>query len=103
MEAFNPISAKAGDRVIISIQTSTLLSAAFQMYILPILFMLAGALIGDSLADPLDMNPLALSTVLGISCFVLSIVLLKYKTRSSRVRERYQPRIVRILPTVQDL
>ncbi|MGD9972788.1 MAG: SoxR reducing system RseC family protein [Desulfatirhabdiaceae bacterium] len=99
VEAFNPIAAKEGDRVIIRMKTSTLLNAAFMMYIVPILFMLAGALIGDGLSSSLRMDSVLLSTFMGLFSFILSFVLIRYKTGRKEVRDRYRPRIIRICPS----
>lgn len=98
VEAFNPIAAKEGDRVVIRMRTSTLLNAAFMMYIVPILFMLAGALIGDGVSSAVRMDSVLMSTITGMSCFILSFVLIRYKTNRKEAQDRYRPRIIRTCP-----
>ena len=97
VEAVNPIGAKAGDGVVIQIQTRPFLKATFLLYLFPIICMIAGAVLGEQLAPQFGFGRSTLSAILGFSCFFLSIWVVKTKGRQMGEDESYHPKIIRIL------
>ena len=56
VEAINYAGAKVGEKVVLFFETSPLLKATFMLYVLPVLFLIAGAFIGTR--NPIiDMKP----------------------------------------------
>jgi sigma-E factor negative regulatory protein RseC len=97
VEAFNEVGAKVGDRIEISIASSSLLKVSFLLYVFPIILMLFGAIVGQSLAPRFDLNPSALSAAVGIGSFVIAFWIIRIKSNKLAQKEEYRPRIIRIL------
>lgn len=55
-EVINEIGAKIGDRIMLAVETASLLKATFLLYVFPILCMLAGSVLGAVLAVPLGLG-----------------------------------------------
>jgi sigma-E factor negative regulatory protein RseC len=97
VEVCNPIGAKVGDRVQISIQTSALLRAIFLLYLFPILCMLIGALTGQVVSIFISTNDSLTSMLSAISCFVAALVVVHIRGGKMALKKEYQPKITRIL------
>lgn len=97
VEAINNAGAKVGEKVVISFESSPLLKATFLLYVLPILFLLVGAFIGDTLAPSFDMNRSTCSLLLGLLFFVLSIKFVKSKGNKLAKTDEYRPKITKII------
>ena len=61
----NTLGVEKGDQVVIGLETKPMMFLTFLLYVFPILLLLAGAIIGDSLAPVLDMNKSFCAMVLG--------------------------------------
>ncbi|MGE0080624.1 MAG: SoxR reducing system RseC family protein [Thiohalomonadaceae bacterium] len=66
MAALNPIGARPGDRVIIGLRDDALVRGSVAVYLVPLLAMLAAALIGDALAPGQDLA-VALAGLMGLA------------------------------------
>ena len=97
VNAVNSVNAQVGDRIVISFQTRSLISAMFLLYVFPILWLLAGAVIGHNYADTFGMNPSALSAIIGFLFFFMAIYFVRTKGNQLAKRDEYQPKIIRIL------
>ena len=97
VQAINEAGAQVGDRIIISIDTASLLKASFLLYVFPILLMLAGAIIGQKAAPLLDIDTSAFSAVVGFSFFFVSIWFVKSRGNRMARENKYKPKIIRIL------
>jgi sigma-E factor negative regulatory protein RseC len=97
VEVTNPVGAKIGDRIVLSFETSSLLSAAFLLYVFPVLCMLAGAALGHWLSPRYQINPSIGSAATGFLCLVMAFVLVKIRGDRLAQKDSYKPRIVRIL------
>ena len=67
VKAINDAGAKVGDRIVLSIETSSLLKATFLLYVFPILVLLAGALMGQGIAPYIGVNPSGFAAVVGFA------------------------------------
>ena len=56
VKVINEVGAKAGDRIVLSFDTGSLLKATFLLYIFPILLLLLGAVIGQETASYFGFN-----------------------------------------------
>lgn len=97
LEALNQVGAKPGQRVAIEVQEINMLKAAFIVYILPLIAVFIGALLGGILAQKLGNESLWFQVTGGIVAFVLSVVYIKYFDSAARLDVKMQPIIVRIL------
>jgi sigma-E factor negative regulatory protein RseC len=97
VEVTNPVGAKIGDRILLYVETSSLLKAAFLLYVFPVLCMLIGAALGHWLSLRYQINPSLGSAAAGFICLVLSFMLVKMRGDRLARKDNYKPRIVRIL------
>jgi len=97
LEARNDIGAKVGQHVVFEVQEINMLKAAFIVYILPLIAVGIGVLLGLRLAEHLGRDPLWFQVAGGALTFVLSVVYIKYFDSSARFDAKMQPVIVRIL------
>ena len=91
----NTLHVAKGDHVVIGLETKSLLVVTFLLYVFPVLLLIIGALIGNSLAPYFHINPSLLSLVLGILFFGAAFLMLRKKGRSLSTREAYKPFLVR--------
>ncbi len=97
VEAINVAGAKVGQNVVLSFATSPLLKATFLLYVLPILFLLAGALIGEKIAPIFNFDESTLSIITGLLFFGLAIVFVKLKGNKLAKKDAYRPKIIKII------
>jgi sigma-E factor negative regulatory protein RseC len=97
VKAINSVGASVGDRIVLSLETASLLKAAFLIYVFPVILLIAGAALGQALAPFLAFSPSALSVLLGFAFFFTALLITK--TRSNRMAKKnsYQPKITKIL------
>jgi sigma-E factor negative regulatory protein RseC len=97
-EVGNRLAANVGDRVRIATSTRSFLHSSFYLYIVPLIALVAGAvvgkLVGERLATGLDAN--LLSAVFGVFFMIGSFVILRVGSRALQ-EESYKPQIVAIL------
>ena len=97
VEAINDAGAQVGQKVVLHFQTSPLLKATFMLYVLPILFLIFGAFVGDQTAPHFSINPSTCSLIVGLIFFGISIKFVKSKGNKLAKREAYRPKVIRIL------
>ncbi len=95
--AINAANAKPGDRIQITFETSSLIKATFLLYVFPIIWLLAGALIGQHYAPAFQMNPSALAAIVGFGFFGAAILFVKILGNHLATKESYRPKITRVL------
>ncbi|MDD3307533.1 MAG: SoxR reducing system RseC family protein [Acetobacterium sp.] len=97
LEVQNPIGAKVGQRVAFEIQEANMLLAAFVVYILPLLALLAGAISGGVLGNNLGQNVLVCQIGGGIFFFAIAVVYMKRYDRAVKKNDNLLPVITKIL------
>ena len=99
VEAHNQLGAKVGDRVKLATSSRTFLQSSFILYIVPLLFLLVGAVTGQVLGSIVHfgLDPNLLAALLGVAFLGLSFVLIRVGSRAIP-RETTMPRVVEILP-----
>jgi sigma-E factor negative regulatory protein RseC len=88
VEAINTADARVGDLIV--------LKATFLVYIFPILAMLAGALLGQSVATMRGSDPSAMAALFAFLFFGLAFVIIRVTGRRLAKDDRYRPEIIRI-------
>ncbi len=98
VEVHNPLAANIGDRVKIATSTRTFLQSSFLLYIVPLIFLVTGAVGGKLLAEYLanGLDPNLLSALLGTSFMAASFFIIRIMSRSL-AKEAYMPRVVAIV------
>lgn len=97
VEVVNLVGAGVGDRVLLHFETSSLLKATFMLYVLPILMMLIGAVIGNEAAAALGWNASAASAIFGFFAFFVVVFFVRRRANRMARQTSYQPTLSRIL------
>ena len=97
VEALNIAGAQVGDRIVLHIETASLLKASFLLYVFPILCMLLGALLGHHGAPSLQLDPSLVSVVLGLVGFGMAFAIIRRRQQSMARTNAYKPKIIRIV------
>ncbi|BBO69226.1 hypothetical protein DSCA_31560 [Desulfosarcina alkanivorans] len=96
VEAINTADARVGDRIVLNIQTSSLLKATFLLYVFPILAMIAGAVLGQTVAGMRSMDPSGLSALFGFLFFGLAFIVIRITGRRLSKNASYKPEIIKV-------
>lgn len=98
VEAYNPVGAAVGDRVRVAVSTRNFLQSGFLLYILPLLAMVAGAVIGNLVGESLPggPNPDLLSAIFGVFFLAASFLVIRVGSRALSP-DAFRPQIVAIL------
>lgn len=97
VDAYNPLAASVGQHVALEVQEVNMLKAAFIVYILPLIMVFAGAILGTYIAAYVGVNELAAQFTGGVFAFSLSVWYIKYFDYSSQANEKMRPVIIAIL------
>jgi sigma-E factor negative regulatory protein RseC len=97
VEASNEAGAVEGDRVLIAFDTSSMMKASFLIYLLPILSMILGGFIGQSIAFEINGNPTHYSVVGALVFVILAFVVIRIVGKRLAKKEGYHPKILRVL------
>ena len=97
VDAINGAGAREGDRILLQFETSSLLKACFLLYMLPVGFMLMGAILGHWLALKTGINTSLSSAGLGFLLLFLSFMVIRSKANTLGQKDAYKPKIVKIL------
>jgi sigma-E factor negative regulatory protein RseC len=97
VEVGNPIGAKEGDRVEVSMPTASVIKISAFVYIVPVAGLIAGAILGGWLTYLFQMGDNASRVIGGALGLGLSLALVIYFDRSVRSRPEYHPKMTRII------
>ena len=97
VEAINAAKAKVDDRVTISFETSSLLKVSFLVYMVPVLFLILGVVIGDKIAVIFNYDQSIFSVLAGFLFLLAAFFFIKAKGKELSKKDEYQPKIIRIL------
>ena len=93
----NSLNASKGDRVVVGFRTAPLLKIAFMLYIFPIILMIIGAVIGDSIAIRLNIDSSIASMAGGFLFFVISFFIIRFINNVLAEKKDYQPFLMRLM------
>ena len=97
VEVENPVHARVGDRILLNVETASLLKASFLIYVFPILCMIAGAVLGQGAGVVAGLNPAWTSPMMAVIFFAGALFFMKSKGNRLAQSAAYRPKIVRIL------
>lgn len=98
VEAINDINAQVGDRVQVSVPTTSLLKATFLVYFVPVLALIAGAITGSNVAPAMQLDSTLASVACGFLAMAIVFGAVKWFDRGANAKAQYWPRVTRILP-----
>lgn len=96
VQALNTADARVGDRIVLNISSTSLLKASFLLYVFPVLAMIAGAVLGQSVALGDGMNVSATAALFAFLAFGLAFLVIRIIGRQLAKNTRYQPEIIKI-------
>jgi len=94
VRARNTVGAEAGDVVTISIMSSSMLKASFLVYMLPILAMVGGIVLGHLLSSVISVNKNVLVGLFGLLAFSGAFVWLKKQGDKLSNKKEFIPEII---------
>ncbi len=96
VEALNVAGGKLHDRVKVVTTTQNFLMSSFMLYIVPVVALLIGAIIGQQIGEGSEsFDSSLLSALLGSICLVVSFLGIRFFTRKMK-KENYMPKIVAV-------
>jgi sigma-E factor negative regulatory protein RseC len=97
IEAQNFIGAKAGQKIAFEMKETNMLMAAFVVYIVPLIAILVGIIVGQAVALKFDYFVQGFQIAGGILAFILSIINIKIFEKFAHNNKKMQPAITRFL------
>ena len=93
----NTLDAKVGDEVVIGINDNALVKGSLLIYAVPLILLLAGALLGELWAQAYGFNSELVSIVSAIVGFTLAMVLIRYSLYKTQFKNEMQPHLLRVV------
>jgi len=78
VEASNPLQARVGDRVRVAVSTRAFLGASFWLYVMPLLALVGGGMLGQLVAVHFGLDAERLSAIMGTLGLIGSFLLLRF-------------------------
>ena len=99
IEAMNPIHAKVGQAVKVSIKPQVYLKGTMLVYGIPLVALIAGAIFGKNIGETYfsGTNSDLIAAIAGFGALILSFLLIKVWTRSFETKTEYKPVIEEII------
>lgn len=103
VDAHNPLDAKIGDRVKLVTSSRVFLRSSFLLYIVPLIALVIGAVIGQTVGErmPQGPDPNLLAAIIGCAFLAGSFLTIRIGTRALPP-EDYMPSITEILTADED-
>lgn len=96
-EAKNQLQAKVGDEVALEMEPEKFVTAAFVIYLIPVIFLIVGYFTGDFVANILNIRGASVGIIFSLALFALAYVAIGAIDKRARLSGRFDPRIVEIL------
>lgn len=97
LDAKNPIGAKAGEHVILEIREQNMIKAAFIVYIMPIISIFLGVLVGTWIFKFIGLHEMVFKVAGGAVFFIISLVYIKIFDRATAKNDASKPVIKKVL------
>ena len=92
VKALNTAGARAGDRIVLSFETASLLKATFLFYVFPIILLIVGATLGQMLAPLMALNPSVVSVLVGFGFFFTALFVVKARANKMAKKNKRPPK-----------
>ena len=97
IEVINPVNARVGDRICFEVEAGTLLKSTFVIYLMPVIFILVGAWVGEEISKIYFKNKDTISAISGGLFFLVSVFISISLNRYFSKNKKYKPTIKEIL------
>ncbi len=99
IEALNPIKAKEGQTVQVSMKPQTYLKGSMLVYGMPLVIFIAGAIFGKNIGEEYfkRINSDLVAAVLGFAALIVSLLGIKIWTKKTEAKAEYKPVIEKIV------
>jgi len=99
IEAFNPVHAKAGQTVKLSIKPYTYLKGTMLVYGIPVVALIGGAILGKNIAETYleNINSDMIAAITGFSSLIASLIGIKIWSKNIETKTEYKPVIEEII------
>lgn len=97
LDVKNPIGAKAGEHVVFEVKEQNMIGAAFVVYIMPIIAIFLGVLVGTWISNFVGAYEMAFRVIGGIVFFIIALVYIKIFDRITAKNDASKPVIIRII------
>jgi sigma-E factor negative regulatory protein RseC len=93
----NRIGARVGDRVILTMDSASLLKGSFLVYMFPILLLVAGATAGEWISRSAGLGSPLPAMLLGFGSLAAGLIIMRNIARRLAEKAEYRPRISRVM------
>lgn len=97
VRVLDPLGLQPGDTVVLALAEDALLRGSLAVYLLPLLSLLAGVVLGDRVAMPLGLAADGGALLFGAAGFALGLAWVRRFGNRVRMDRRYQPIVLRRL------
>ena len=91
----NTLAVEPGDTVVIGVETKPMIYLSFLLYVFPIILLVIGAIIGDSIAPSFQWNKSITAMAVGFSFFGLAFLVVRNQQARMSKKDEYKPFLVR--------
>lgn len=97
LEVVNDIGARDGQKVIFEIKEEGMVKAAFIVYVVPLLLIIFGVVIGSLISGIIDVDTFNFQVAGGVIGFIFSIAVIIYYEKVYKSNVNRLPKIIKIL------
>jgi sigma-E factor negative regulatory protein RseC len=96
-EAINTAGARVGDRVLLQVPSTALFKISFILYMIPVIFLIAGVILGMKLAGTYSLEPELGAFIMGIAgCGLASLIIMLFAGKVRKNKD-YIPEVIKII------
>ena len=95
--ADNLAGGREGDRVLLGMERKSVLLATFLVYMVPVLFMMIGAVIGSKISSAISMNKDSAALICSLIFFTVTLLIVRRKGKILGNKQEYTPKIIKVL------
>jgi sigma-E factor negative regulatory protein RseC len=96
-EAINTADAKEGDRVLLEISAGSLLKISFIFYMIPVIFLIAGSIVGLKIGETYFSEPPLVSLLFGVLACAAAFIIVRLISKRLGKNKNYIPEVVKII------
>ncbi len=99
IEALNPIRAKKGQTVQVSVKPQTYLKGSIMVYGMPLVIFIAGAILGKNIGEEYfkKANSDLVAAILGFAALIISLLGIRIWAKKTETKTEYKPVIEKIV------
>lgn len=94
----NTLNVEKGNEVVIGLETKPMMFVFFLLYVFPVLLLVLGAAIGDSLGPAINMDNSICAMILGFGFFAIAFFIIRKKQAGLSQKKEFKPFLVRKKP-----